>query len=137
MTYDFEKLTKVKVSGIDLRSLNEEETSVLYTAARYCQAMCDADLDTMREIVSPDKIFTHMSGRQQTREEYFHDIAVGNLKYFTIGMDGTTVSVQGNQAVVSYTSVLNANAYGARGTFHMKGKHYFRKIQERWVQVNG
>jgi len=37
--------------------------------------MTDADIDTMRELVSEDAVFTHMSGRQQTREEYFADVA--------------------------------------------------------------
>ena len=37
----------VNITGIDLSSLNEEELAVLYALARYCQAMTDADIDTM------------------------------------------------------------------------------------------
>lgn len=32
--------------------------------------MTDADIDTMRELVPEDMTFTHMSGRQQTREKW-------------------------------------------------------------------
>ena len=85
--YDFSAFQNVKISGIDLKKLSEDELSVLYTQARYCQAMTDADIDTMREIVSEDMVFTHMSGRRQTREEYFADIADGYLDYYTIGID--------------------------------------------------
>lgn len=91
--------------------------AVLYQQAKYCQAMTEADTETMTEITSPDMIFTHMSGRQQTREEYFADIVNGNLQYFTIGIQNPVVNINGNYASVSYTSVLNANAYGAKGTY--------------------
>ena len=80
MGYDFKRFTNVNITGIDISSLNEEELSVLYAQARYCQAMTDADIETMRELVSEDMVYTHMSGLQQTREEYFADIADGNLR---------------------------------------------------------
>lgn len=60
--YDFTAFTHVEITGIDLYSLTQEELSVLYQAARYCQAMTDKDIDTMREIVSEDMVFVHMSG---------------------------------------------------------------------------
>ena len=79
MEYDFKQFSNVSITGIDLSSLNEEELAILYAQARYCQAMTEADIDTMRELVSEDMVFTHMSGRQQTREEYFADVADGTL----------------------------------------------------------
>lgn len=81
---DFSVFHNVEITGIDLSALSAEEQAVLYQQARYCQAMTEADTETMTKITAPDMIFTHMSGRQQTREEYFSDIADGNLQYFTI-----------------------------------------------------
>ena len=54
--------------------------------------------------------FTHMSGRQQTREEYFADVEDDSLRYFTIGIDSPVVEVDGDTASVTYTSVLKGNA---------------------------
>ena len=85
--YDFSTLTNVELINANLGSMNDEQLAVLYAQARYCQAMTDADIDTMRELVSEDMTYTHMSGMTQTREEYFADIADGSLRYFTIGMD--------------------------------------------------
>ena len=62
MKYDFSTFTNVTLKGIDVSKLNEEELSALYQAARYCQAMTEADVETMRQIVSEDMTFTHMSG---------------------------------------------------------------------------
>ena len=136
MKYDFSVFTNVTLKGVDLKALNEDELSALYQAARYCQAMTEADIDTMREIVSEDMKFVHMSGMTQTREEYFADVADGSLTYYTIGMEDPVVAVDGDMATVTYTAALTANAYGARGTFRMKGTHYYQRIDGEWIAVN-
>ena len=56
MGYDFKQFKNVNITGIDLSSLGEEELAILYTQARYCQAMTEADIDTMRELVSEDMV---------------------------------------------------------------------------------
>ena len=136
MGYDFRQFSNVTISGIDISSLHEEEQAILYAQARYCQAMTDADIDTMRELVSEDMVYTHMSGMQQTREEYFADVANGSLRYFTIGIADPAIKVDGDKAQITYTSVLNANAYGARGTYRMKGTHHYEKRDGAWITVN-
>ena len=81
-------------------------------------------------------IYTHMSGKQQTREEYFADIADGSLRYFTIGIADPVIKADGEKGSITYTSVLNANAYGARGTYRMKGTHYYELRDGSWIAVN-
>lgn len=133
---DFSVFNNVEITGIDLSDLSAEEQAVLYQQAKYCQAMTEADTETMTEITSPDMFFTHMSVRQQTREEYFADIANGNLQYFTIGIQNPVVNINGNYAPVSYTSVLNANAYGVKGTYRIDGTHWYEKQDENWIACN-
>lgn len=136
-TYDFSEFENVTITGVNIDLLNAEEFSVLYRQAEYCQAMTEANIVKMREIVSEDMTFIHMSGKQQTREEYFSDIARGRLNYFTIGIESPLIAVEGNKASITFTSVLNANAYGARGTFRMRGTHYYEMIDGLWIAVNG
>lgn len=136
MEYDFRNFTNVHITGIDLSSLKEEELSVLYAQARYCQAMTDADIGTMRELVSEDMVFTHMSGRKQTREEYFADVADGSLNYFTIGIENPVIEADADKARITYTSVLNADAYGARGTYRIKGTHHYALRDGSWILVS-
>lgn len=136
-SYDFSEFTNVEITGADISDFNEEELAVLYQQARYCQAMTEADTNTMRKMVSEDAIFTHMSGRQQTREEYFADIENGDLQYFTIDIDEPEIEIDGDEASITYTSVLNANAYGARGTYRMGGTHGYKKVDGEWLSANG
>lgn len=121
---------------MNLKKLSEEQLSVLYTQAQYCQAMTDADLDTLRQIVSEDMTFTHMSGMKQTREEYFADIEDGSLDYHKIGIEKPVFEIEGNRATITFTSVLNANAYGARGTYRMHGTHRYELRDGAWIAVN-
>ena len=134
--YDFSKYKNVTITGVDPAELNEAQFAVLDAQARYCQAMTDADINAMREMVSEDMVFTHMSGKQQTREEYFADVANGNLTYFSIGMENPEIDVSGDRAAITYTAVLNADAYGARGTFRMNGTHAYEKRNGRWIAVD-
>ena len=136
MYSDFSKLRNVELIGIDPEKLGEEERSVLHTQARYCEAMTEADIDTLRELVSSDMVFIHMSGKRQSREEYFADIADGSLRYYTIGIENPVIEVSGSRAAITFISVLNARAYGARGTFRMKGTHYYERCGEGWKAVN-
>ena len=133
---DFSAFTNVEITGVDLDDLDEDETSVLWQQARYCQAMTEADVETMREIVSEDMKFVHMSGMTQTREEYFADVADGSLRYYTIGIVDPVIEVDGDRATITYTSLLNANAYGARGTYRMKGSHHYENRDGEWIAVN-
>ncbi|MBP3869398.1 MAG: nuclear transport factor 2 family protein [Faecalicoccus sp.] len=136
MEYDFSIFPNVSITGVKLSSLSNEELEILYLQAMYCQAMTDADIDTMRKLVSEDMTYTHMSGMKQTREEYFADISSGKLNYFTIGIDKPVIQVNGDKAHITYTSILNANAYGAQGTYHMKGTHNYEKRNGNWIAVN-
>lgn len=134
--YDFSKFSKVKITGADISSLSDKNLGVLYTLARYCQAMADADIETMRELNSIDKVFTHMSGRQQTREEYFSDIIKGNLEYFFITIENPEIKVSGNTAQISCTTILDANAYGAKGVFRILSNHKYENHGDIWINVN-
>lgn len=133
----FNEYPDVEITGIDIETLNEAEKDLLGTQARYCQAMCDSDIDSMRQIVSEDMVFVHMSGMKQSKEEYLADIANGRLNYYTIGIRDPKIIIDGDHASITYTLVLNASAYGARGTYHMKGTHHYEKRNGSWIMVNG
>lgn len=132
LEYDFSNFGNVEIINADLRAMSKEQLELLYQQACYCQAMTDADIDTLREMVPEDATFTHMSGKRQTRDEYFSDIESGALRYFKIGIDTPIVEVNGDSGTVTFTSVLDANAYGAEGVYRMTGAHKFTKRDGKW-----
>ena len=130
---DFSALTNISITGIDLDALNQEELAVLYCWAEYNQAMTDADIDTLRRLVPEDVTFRHMSGMTQTREEYFADIADGSLNYISTELQNPVIAVDGDYATITCTTVLTANAYGARGSWPFSGTRSFEKRDGIWM----
>ncbi len=58
-----------KDNGINI--LSNEEEIILNRYKEMQQAMVDRDIDKLNKIVKDGTTFTHMSGRTQTKEEYF------------------------------------------------------------------
>ena len=134
----FKEFPDVEITGIDIDLLSETELSVLKTQVQYCQAMVDADIDTMRKMVSEDMIFVHRSGYKQTREGYFADVKSGKLDYYKAVIENPEIKVEGNNAFVTYNSILTANAYGAKGTFSFGGRsHKYENRNGEWILVKG
>ena len=134
--YDALSTNHVRISGVDEAALSDAQKALLQRVVQYCEAMVNADTEAMRDMVAEEKTYTHMSGKQQSREEYFADVANGRLRYFTIGIENPVIKVDGNKAQITYTSILNANAYGARGTYRMSGTHIYEKRDGAWISVN-
>ena len=52
-------------------------------------------------------------------------------------IEDPVIRVNGDRATVTFTSVLNANAYGARGTYRMQDTHHYEMRGGEWIAVNG
>lgn len=90
-----------------------EEEIVLNRYKAMEQAMVDKDIDTLNEIVKDGTTFTHMSGKTQTKQEYFDDIKNGRLDYQSYKIENPKVTIDGNKAILTARVSLTANAYGA------------------------
>lgn len=93
--------------------MTPEGKDVLAAFEEMQQAMIDKNIEKMRELTVPEKMFTHMSGKRQTREEYFRDIQNGTLNYYGYRIHHPSVTVNGSYA---YGTVLESwYPLGGRG----------------------
>ncbi|KIR03635.1 hypothetical protein P261_02450 [Lachnospiraceae bacterium TWA4] len=136
MTQDFKQFSNIIISGVDTENLGEEEREVLYQYARYWQALTDADMEVLDEMIEDNSTFTHMSGRTQTKQEYLADIEDGSLNYTKVEIQNPVMTVEGDTATVNCTTVLTANAYGARGSWPFSGTRSFEKQNGTWKVIN-
>ena len=51
-------------------------------------------------------------------------------------MPTSGINVNGDTAIIDYTSVLYTNAYGAKGVYRIHGVHKFSKFDGKWHSTN-
>ncbi len=116
--------------------LTHDEQAVLAAFERIQQAMIDKDLDTLYASVTADKTFTHMSGKTQTKEEFFGEIEDGTLNYFAYQIDDPQVRINGDYACLTSTTTLTARVYGFSGSWPLRTEAWFEKIDGDWIYCN-
>lgn len=115
--------------------INEEE-KVLAVYKSMQQAMIDKDIDALDRIVKDGTTFTHMSGKTQTKEEYFGEIADGTLNYYRYKIENGKINVSGNTATLSADVTLTAKVYGTSGSWTLPVNAHFEKINNEWIYTN-
>ncbi|MBQ6551196.1 MAG: nuclear transport factor 2 family protein [Lachnospiraceae bacterium] len=132
-------------SGFDMKTASqqqeteEEEMDEQRVIARYQavqQAMIDKDIDVLDEIILDGMTFTHMSGKTQTKDEYFADIRDGRLDYQSYTMKDAKVVIDGDDATLTCRVVLTANAYGAQGSWPFNVTAHLVRIDGEWYMTN-
>ena len=119
-----------------ISNLTNEEEIVLSRYKEMQQAMVDKDIDKLNRIVKDGTTFTHMSGKTQTKEEYFEDIKTGALDYQSYTIENSRISIEGNKAILKARLILTANAYGAQGTYPFNVSAYFERVDGEWLYTN-
>ena len=113
-----------------------DEAAVLAAWEAMQQAMIDKDVDAMRALTTGDKTFTHMSGKVQTREEFFGEIADGALNYFGYEVHNPRVEIEGERATLTGSTTLDARVYGMSGSWTLPTKANFVRVDGEWTQCN-
>lgn len=116
--------------------MTAEEQSVLAAFERIQQAMIDKDLDTLYASVTEDKTFTHMSGKTQTKKEFFGEIEDGTLNYFQYRIENPQVRFSGDFACLTSTTTLTARVYGFSGSWPLRTEAWFQRINGEWIYCN-
>ena len=120
----------------NISNLTNDEEMVLNRYKEMQQAMVDKDIDKLNKIVKDGTTFTHMSGKTQTKEEYFEDIKTGALDYQSYTIEDPKVTIDGNKAILKARVTLTANAYGAQGSYPFNVTAFFEKIDDEWLYTN-
>ena len=121
---------------IGVKRISADEAAVLATYKDVQQAMIDRDIEVLDRIILDGTTFTHMSGKTQTKEEYFADIREGRLDYQSYTMENTKVVIDGDEAILTSRVVLTANAYGAQGSWPFNVTAHFVRVDGEWHMTN-
>lgn len=110
----------------------EKEVYAAYQAIN--TAMIEKDQAAMERYFDENLIFTHMSGKKQTREEFIGEIMDGTLNYYKIETKNYSISVDGDTAHMKVTHTLTAKVYGISGAWTLTGENTYKKRGGIWVR---
>ena len=120
--------------GTEEMTQDEKEVYAMFETMQ--KAMVEKDLDTLYAIVTEDKTFTHMSGKKQTKEEFFGEIADGTLNYYGYHIHDPRVTVTGDHATFSAVVTLDAKVYGMKGSWTLATRQNFIRTEDGWKICN-
>lgn len=121
---------------ISNNNLKAEEHAVLSAFEVIQQAMIDKDMDTLNRVIKDDKIFTHMSGKKQTKSEYLGEIENGTLNYYKYKINHLKIEIDGDKAALTADVTLTAKVYGISGSWTLPTNAHFEKIDGEWIYCN-
>lgn len=122
--------------GEEEADMSDEEKKVLEAFQRFQQAMIDKDTETLTALVVPDITFTHMSGKTQTKEEFFGEIEDGTLNYYKYELHDPVITIDGDTATLTGSTTLTAKVYGMSGSWTLPTNAHYIKINGEWIHCN-
>ena len=115
--------------------MTTEENKVYSAYEAINNAMIKKDRVAMERYFDEKLLFTHMSGKKQTREEFIGEIMDGTLNYFKVDTKDYSISVDGDTAHMKVTHTLTAKVYGISGSWTMSGENTYKKRNGIWIRV--
>jgi ketosteroid isomerase-like protein len=115
--------------------MNEQEKEIIAVLQERNDAMIEKDIDTLDRLTDDAIIIRHITGAEQTKQEWFKEILDEKLRYYKIVMENPVIKIQGDTATAKYTSVIEARIYGSHGTWRINSESHFVKRENVWIRV--
>ncbi|WP_391560615.1 nuclear transport factor 2 family protein [Robertmurraya sp.] len=117
--------------------INDDQQKILEIYKQIDNAMVKKDTETLDTILDNNYVLVHMTGYQQSKEEWLEQIESEEMKYFKTMPQKTTITIDGNTAILICKTKIDARIYGFRNTWSMKIEMHFEKRGDNWYPVNG
>ena len=100
------------------------------------RAMIAKDIETLGTLLDENAVLIHMTGTRQPKREYLRAIKDGTLNYYSVEDDEIIIEVDGDRAIMTGRSRVNAAVYGGgRHTWRFQIKSTLVKKDGRWMFV--
>ena len=104
-------------------------------AREITSALGNKNFDGFNEYSTDEFILFHMSGKKQSRAEFFNDMKNGNLIYYNVKHDSLKVDIKDANHVILYAkSQLDANPYNCgRSIYKLESICDFHFVNNKWM----
>lgn len=112
--------------------MTDQET-VITVVRQQVAGMIAGDLATLRQLISLQARFVHLTGAVQSRDEWLHQLELGRLHYFTSRERAVHARVGTDQATVTLKSELDVRIYGFRNRWPLTTQTTLARVGGQWL----
>ena len=99
-----------------------------------CDASINKDLNKLDEILADDYILVHMTGMNQTKEDYINSVKNGELKYYESIHEDIEINIKNNKAIVIGKTKTLASPFGMhKSWWRLRQDLELEKEEGKWV----
>lgn len=111
----------------------EDEAIIKELYIKLCDASIKKDKNTLLEILSDDYVLVHMTGMNQSREQYIDIVLNGELKYFESKHESIEVNINGDTATIIGKTKTLASPFGmSKSWWRLRQDLEVKKINNEW-----
>ncbi len=111
----------------------EEKELIRSVYKQMYAGMISKDETLLREVLDDSFVLVHMTGMQQSKEEFINAVMNGTLNYFSGRQESLTVEQSGDTAVMIGRSVVAAAVFGGgKHTWRLQQKCDMKKADGKW-----
>ena len=115
-------------------NMDEQQIIELYRAVN--QAMVAKDINKLDRILADDMHLIHMTGYDQTKNQWFAQIKSEQMRYYSTKEENIKdIKIEDNKASFIGQSSVDARIYGSRHTWRLQVKIFFEKPNGEWSIV--
>jgi len=120
--------------GKEKNNMNEEEKIVKQLYIDLCDASINKDMTLLNSILSDNYVLVHMTGMEQSKNEYMESVETGELEYFESIHESIEVNIDGDYAtIIGKTKTLASPFHSGKSWWRLRQDLEAKKIDEKWV----
>jgi ketosteroid isomerase-like protein len=122
-------------SAQENKNLDSLENAVLKVESQWEEALTNANASALEKIYDDTLIYTHSSGKVDTKSSYISAIKAGATRYESMKRDDIKVSVYGQAAVVTCHWDVHIASNGNKIDMNARYLHVYIRHKDGWKLV--
>lgn len=97
-------------------------------------AMVNQDLAALKEIIAPEAILTHITGAEQSWDEWLKQIKIGRMRYKKSVLKRIVINIiDDNHASAIVQNLVTARIYGFTNDWILQSANQLIKRDGKWI----
>ena len=98
------------------------------------EASINKDIDKLDEILASDYVLVHMTGLNQTKQDYINSVKDGELKYYESINENISINIKDNIATVIGKTKTLASPFGiSKSWWRLRQDITMEKVDGKWI----